>query len=52
MKNPSLVNKTFGEYKLTKKLGAGAFGQIYKGIYKPTNEKRAVKIEPKSAKFP
>jgi len=26
MKKDNLVNKVFGEYKLTKKLGAGAFG--------------------------
>jgi serine/threonine protein kinase len=52
MKKDSLIDQTFGDYQLVKKLGQGAFGQIYRGNFTPTNEKRAVKLEPKDTRFP
>lgn len=36
------VGKSF---KLTKKLGAGAFGEIYLGINSKTNAEVAIKLE-------
>eukprot|EP01016_Furgasonia_blochmanni_P043935 TRINITY_DN6046_c0_g1_i11.p1 TRINITY_DN6046_c0_g1~~TRINITY_DN6046_c0_g1_i11.p1 ORF type:complete len:493 (-),score=90.65 TRINITY_DN6046_c0_g1_i11:171-1649(-) len=39
-------------YKLTKKLGAGAFGEIFLGINIKTNEEFAVKLEHASTKHP
>ena len=35
-----------------KKLGSGAFGEIYTGINKETNEEVAIKLEPIKAKHP
>jgi serine/threonine protein kinase len=32
-------------YKLTKKLGAGAFGEIFHAINTKTNEEYAIKLE-------
>lgn len=43
------VGKTF---KLTKKLGSGAFGEIYHGINLRTNMEVAIKLEPVSTKHP
>ncbi len=34
-----------GKYKLTKKLGEGAFGLIYAGVNDKTNEEVAIKLE-------
>ena len=35
-----------------KKLGSGAFGEIYTGINQQTNEEVAIKLEPIKAKHP
>ena len=43
------INKTF---KLTKKLGSGAFGEIFHAINMKTNEEVAVKLENTSTKSP
>ena len=34
-----------GKYKLTKRLGEGAFGKIYAGVNIKTNEEVAIKLE-------
>ena len=43
------VGKTF---KLTKKLGSGAFGEIFHGVNLKTNMEVAVKLEPVTTKHP
>lgn len=43
------INKTF---KLTRKLGSGAFGEIFHGINLKTNEEVAVKLENTNTKHP
>ena len=43
------LSKTF---KLTKKLGAGAFGEIFHGINLKTNEEVAIKLEPVNTRHP
>jgi len=43
------VNKTF---KLTRKLGSGAFGEIFHGINLKTNEEVAIKLENTNTKHP
>ncbi len=43
------VGKTF---KLTKKLGSGAFGEIFHGYNLKTNMEVAVKLEPVTTKHP
>eukprot|EP00331_Platyophrya_macrostoma_P031444 CAMPEP_0176452298 /NCGR_PEP_ID=MMETSP0127-20121128/28443_1 /TAXON_ID=938130 /ORGANISM="Platyophrya macrostoma, Strain WH" /LENGTH=70 /DNA_ID=CAMNT_0017840707 /DNA_START=40 /DNA_END=248 /DNA_ORIENTATION=+ len=43
------INKT---YKLTRKLGSGAFGEIFHGINLKTNEEVAVKLEHANTKHP
>eukprot|EP01017_Pseudomicrothorax_dubius_P033801 TRINITY_DN4561_c0_g1_i4.p1 TRINITY_DN4561_c0_g1~~TRINITY_DN4561_c0_g1_i4.p1 ORF type:complete len:378 (+),score=100.01 TRINITY_DN4561_c0_g1_i4:117-1250(+) len=40
------------KFKLTKKLGSGAFGEIFHGINTVTNEEVAVKLEPVTTKHP
>jgi serine/threonine protein kinase len=37
---------------LNKKLGSGAFGEIFKGYNKKTNEEVAIKVESKKVKTP
>ena len=39
-------------YKLTKKLGAGAFGEIFHTINTKTNEEVAVKLEQTNTQYP
>ena len=39
-------------YKIVKKVGSGAFGEIYKAINTSTSEEVAVKLEPAKTKFP
>lgn len=39
-------------FKLTKKLGSGAFGEIFHGINLKTNMEVAVKLEPVNTKHP
>ena len=41
-----------GRYKLTKKCGSGAFGEIYMGINVKSGEDVAVKLEGARSKFP
>ena len=41
-----------GKYKVTKKLGSGAFGDIYAGVNMKTNEEVAIKLEPLSTSKP
>ena len=41
-----------GKYKLTKKLGNGAFGDIYSGINIKTKEEVAIKLELLKSKLP
>ena len=40
------------KWKLQKKVGSGAFGEIYKGIHVSSGEEVAVKLEPAKTKFP
>lgn len=41
-----------GKYRLTKKLGSGAFGEVFLGTNVKTGEKVAVKLEHLTMKFP
>ena len=54
--NSSTTNKLdlkIGDkYKLIKKVGSGAFGEIYKGQNIKTGEEVAVKLEQSKTKFP
>ena len=34
-----------GKYKISKKLGRGAFGDLYSGVNLKTNEEVAIKLE-------
>ena len=40
------------KYKLVKKVGSGAFGDIYKAVDLKSNAEVAVKLEPLKTKFP
>ena len=44
--------KVGDKYKLIKKVGSGAFGEIYKGQNIKTGEEVAVKLEQSKTKFP
>ena len=44
-----LVSKT---WKLSRKIGSGAFGDIYHGTHVKTNEEVAIKLEPVKAEHP
>ena len=49
----SLTNLVVGKYfKLQKKLGAGAFGEIYRAEHSKTRELAAVKLEDFNIKYP
>ena len=39
-------------YQLVKKIGSGAFGEIYEGRHAGTNDKAAIKLEPIKTQFP
>jgi len=39
-------------YQLVKKIGSGAFGEIYEGRHIQTNDKVAIKLEPTRTQFP
>jgi casein kinase 1 len=39
-------------FKLTRKLGSGAFGEIFHGINLKTNLEVAIKLEPVTTKHP
>ena len=41
-----------GNFKLIKKLGKGAFGEIYLGVQKNNNHKVAIKLENIKIKYP
>ena len=41
-----------GKYKIVKKIGSGAFGEIYKATDNKTGQEIAVKLEPAKTKFP
>ena len=41
-----------GKFKLLKKVGSGAFGEIYKGVNLKTGDDIAIKLEPIKSKFP
>ena len=41
-----------GNFILKKKLGKGAFGEIFLGVQKHNNKKVAIKIESLTIKFP
>ena len=41
-----------GKYKITKKLGAGAYGQLYSGVNLKTNDDVAIKLEKLDSKDP
>jgi casein kinase 1 len=41
-----------GNYRLSRKLGCGAFGDIYHGTNIRTNEEVAIKLEPVRTKHP
>ena len=47
-----MEGKLGDKYKLTRKLGNGAFGEIFHGIKLKTNEQYAIKLEPISSKHP
>ena len=40
------------KFKLIKKVGSGAFGEIYKGSNIKSGEEIAIKLEPAKTKFP
>jgi serine/threonine protein kinase len=39
-------------YELVKKLGRGAFGEVYMGIHESTRKEVAIKLETRETKFP
>jgi serine/threonine protein kinase len=41
-----------GKFKLIKKCGSGAFGEIYQGTNVKTGDEVAIKLEPVKTKFP
>ena len=41
-----------GKFKLIKKCGSGAFGEIYQGQNVKTSDDVAIKLEPIKTKFP
>ena len=41
-----------GKYKLSRKCGSGAFGEIYSGSDLKSGKEVAIKLEPKKCKFP
>lgn len=44
--------RTLNNYKVTRKLGSGAFGDIYLGINPKTNQEVAIKIEDENSRQP
>ena len=51
MNKDNLIGKTYGSYCLQKRLGAGAFGEIYLGKGN-TGDEMAIKLEPANTKYP
>jgi len=41
-----------GKYEVKKKIGAGCFGDVYRGVVKETGEEVAMKLEKKSCEMP
>ena len=48
----SMELRVGGKYKVTKRLGQGAFGDIYAGVNVKTNEEVAIKLELLSVEKP
>jgi len=51
-KNKQMELRVGGKYRLSRKLGCGAFGDIYHGTNIRTNEEVAIKLEPVRTKHP
>lgn len=46
-----MLDKVFAkDYKIVKKLGSGAFGEVYKAIHSSNNLEVAIKLEPTNTK--
>ena len=49
----SLIDMRIGEcFRIVKKVGSGAFGDIYKGQNMLSGEEVAIKLEPANSKYP
>lgn len=50
--NKKIDLRVAGKWKLIKKCGSGAFGEIYQGQHIKTDDYVAIKLEPLKTKFP
>ena len=46
MKKAGVELRVGGQFKVTCKIGSGAFGDVYQGVNIRTNEEVAIKVEP------